>query len=355
MTTVTLPAYTVGKNACEQFAKICQPLGKRLFLIGGDKAFAAALPKLEASLAGSSSIIVEKRPFGKDCTFSRIAELAAEAKEAKADLIVGIGGGKALDTAKGVARQTGLSVVTVPTIAATCAAITALSVVYRENGGFERFYFYETPPAHAILDTELIAAAPPRYLRAGMGDTLGKHYESRLSARGDRLEHSSALGIALAGLCLEPLLTYGSDALADCEAHRATDALEQAVLANIVSTGLVSILVQDCYNCAMAHSLFYGLALLPGFEEKNLHGDAVAYGVLVQLMIDGRPGEAKRLRGFLRSIGCPVLLAEMGVENDRKLLAPVLAEAVAGPDMEHLPYPVSEEMFWQGIQAVEQL
>ena len=59
------------------------------------------------------------------------------------------------------------------------------------------------------------------------------------------------------------------------------------MLANIVSTGLVSLLVLDQYNCAVAHSVYYGLVLLDGFEAENLHGDVVAYGVLVQLLVDG--------------------------------------------------------------------
>ena len=55
---------------------------------------------------------------------------------------------------------------TFPTIAATCAATTALSVVYKEDGNFDSFYFYEKPARHSFIDTEIIAAAPECYLRA---------------------------------------------------------------------------------------------------------------------------------------------------------------------------------------------
>ena len=73
----------------------------------------------------------------------------------------------------------------------------------------------------------------------------------------------------------------------DCRSNHVSEDLKEAVLANIVSTGLVSLMVLDDYNCAIAHSVYYGMVLIPGYEEHNLHGNGVAYGVLVQLAVDG--------------------------------------------------------------------
>lgn len=357
MHTVTLPAYTVGAGACSKLGEICALFGKKLFFIGGEKAYAAAFCQLYASVLAHKLTLAGKELFGDDCTQQNIDALAQKAQAAGAEVIVGVGGGKALDTAKGVAFQAKLPVVTVPTIAATCAAVTALSVVYRPDGSFERFYYYDRPADHAIIDTNIIAKAPSIYLRAGMGDTLAKYYEPTFSARNDMsgLDHSTALALTIAKMCIDPIFTYGEQAMADCAAKTASFALEQAVLAVIVSTGLVSILVKDCYNCAMAHALFYGLALLPQFEQNNLHGDAVAYGILVQLMVDQNPAEAKRLRQLLLNLGCPTCLADLQLCCDRKLLEPCLQDAIAGPDMETLPYQVNTDQLWAGILAVEKL
>ena len=244
---------------------------------------------------------------------------------------------------------------TFPTIAATCAGTTALSVLYREDGSFDRFAFFDRPARHCFIDLEILAKAPAKYLRAGMGDTLAKFFECHFSTRGDRLAHSSALGREISNLCYAPLLEHGVEALQDCRAHRVTEALEEAVLANVVSTGLVSLLVEEAYNGAAAHSLYYGLALLPGFEENCLHGDAVAYGVLVQLAIDQDWDRARELRVFLRALGIPATLGEMEVPLDRELLAPVLRAMVNGPDMAHIPYPVTEDMAFRAMEAVETL
>lgn len=355
--------YTIGEDAYREAAQVCAMYGRRALLIGGEKALQAGREKLEtalrlgAEMAGISDgpEIVETVLFGEDCTYARIEELARLAEEKQADMIFGMGGGKALDTAKGAAEKAGLAVFTFPTIAATCAATTALSVVYKEDGNFDSFYFFDRPARHCFIDTAIIAAAPDKYLRAGIGDTIGKYYECHFAARGDRLEHSSALGREISNMCYLPFPEYARQALEECRQNRAGTALEQAVLANIVSTGLVSLLVIDDYNCAIAHSVYYGLVLLPGFEEKYLHGDVVAYGVLVQLAVDGQIKEAKELKKFLTELGIPVSLSAMGVSMQREDLEEVLHETVTGPDMEHIPYAVTEEMVYEAMLAVEEL
>ena len=356
---VNFANYTIGEEAYQNVNEVCLPYGTRALLIGGKLALEAGKEKLiealEHETAQGKVEVVDTVLFGTDCTYAKMEELAAYAKECKAEMIFGMGGGKALDTAKGTAEKAGLPIFTFPTIAATCAATTALSVVYKEDGNFDSFYFYEKPARHSFIHTGIIASAPEKYLRAGIGDTLGKYFECHFAARGDRLTHSSALGREISNMCYLPLREYAREALKECRENRAGTALEQAVLANIVSTGLVSLLVLDEYNCAIAHSVYYGLVLLPGFEEENLHGDVVAYGVLVQLMVDGEEEQAKEMKAFLQKLGIRTTLAEMGVSMDRALLEDMLKETVTGPDMEHIPYEVTEDMIYEALCKVENL
>lgn len=354
---VNFANYTIGKDAYQQVTEVCSRFGMKALLIGGALALKAGKEKLlQAISAGDPKItIVDTVLFGSDCTYEKMEELATYAKSCGAEMIFGMGGGKALDTAKGTAEKAGLPVFTFPTIAATCAATTALSVVYREDGNFDSFYFYDKPARHSFIDTEVIAEAPERYLRAGIGDTLGKYFECHFAARGDRLLHSSALGREISNMCYLPLREYAEEALKECRENQAGEALEQAVLANIISTGLVSLLVLDEYNCAIAHSVYYGLVLLPGFEEENLHGDVVAYGVLVQLMVDGEKDKAGEMKDFLQKLGIRTTLAEMGAPTGREALSAVLKETVTGPDMEHIPYEVTEDMIYEAMCRVEAL
>ena len=156
---VNFANYTIGETAYEAVAEVCRPFGKRIFLIGGKLAMQAGKEKLESQMKGSELSIVREEVFGEECTYARMDELAEEAKASEADMIFGMGGGKALDTAKGTAEKAGLPVFTFPTIAATCAATTALSVVYREDGNFDSFYFFEKPARHSFIDTQIIAAS----------------------------------------------------------------------------------------------------------------------------------------------------------------------------------------------------
>jgi len=348
-------SYSVGTEVYRQVPELCSPFGSRALVIGGRRAMAAGLPKLREALEDSGLKIVHAVEFGEDCTGARIDRWAEYARELDVDMIFGMGGGKALDTAKGAAFAAGLPVFTFPTIAATCAGTTALSVVYREDGSFDRFAFFPRPARHCFIDLDILARAPWKYLQAGMGDTIGKFFECHFAARGDKLAHSSALGREISNMCYTPLLEHGVQALSDCRVGRATHALEQAVLAVVVSTGLVSLLVLDQYNCAIAHSVDYGLILLPGFEKKFLHGSVVAYGVLVQLAVDQDWDRAREVKAFLRRLEIPTTLGEMEVALDRVYLKDVLHETVTGPDMEHIPYPVTEDMIYQAMEAVENL
>lgn len=388
---VNFANYTIGEEAYQKVNEVCIHYGTKALLVGGELALKAGKEKLERAIegidekqiskqinqklrmtaygdeknTGESNSAMNENPkrvqivdtilFGTDCTYARMEELARYAKSCGAEMIFGMGGGKALDTAKGTAEKAGLPVFTFPTIAATCAATTALSVVYKEDGNFDSFYFYDKPARHSFIDTEIIACAPECYLRAGMGDTLGKYFECHFAARGDELHHSSALGREISNMCYLPLLTYGEEAMKECRENHAGVALQQAVLANIVSTGLVSLMVLDEYNCAIAHSVYYGLVLLPGFEEENLHGDVVAYGVLVQLMVDGEEQQAKEMKIFLKKLGIRTTLAEMGALLDKEALKDVLKETVTGPDMEHIPYEVTEDMIYEALVKVEKL
>ena len=139
---VNFANYTIGEDAYQNVREVCRHYGKKALLIGGELALKAGKEKLIQALA-SEIQIVDTVLFGTDCTYARMEELAEHAKKCGADMIFGMGGGKALDTAKGTAEKAGLPVFTFPTIAATCAATTALSVVYEEDGNFDSFYFYD--------------------------------------------------------------------------------------------------------------------------------------------------------------------------------------------------------------------
>ena len=356
---ITLPRFCFGRGVYTRFPEYCRALGTRFVVVGGVTAMKKGLPSLNQALDGSGMCMLAALPFGGACTKQAMNALSTQIAPMEPDFIVGMGGGKAIDTAKGVAALLNKPLVSLPTLVSNCAPITALSVVYREDGPFDSFMFFDGPPALTLVDLEIAANAPDKYFRAGMGDTLTKHLESTFSARGDVLgksmDHMSAIGVALSSTCYDPILQYGRTALDEVLRHEAGPAMEICARSIIVSAGLVSLMANDDYNCALAHAVCYGLQLFAHVEENCLHGDLVAYGALVQLMLDGQTEKARELRTFLQSLGTPVTLQEMHVPLDRNALTNTLIEATTGPDMAHIPYPITPDMVFDAMTRVESL
>lgn len=353
--TIILPDYSVGPTALQQINMVCSPYGKKVFIVGGKTALEKAEKKLHQVLKSNCFEIVDTFLYGSECTYNSISAVAKKATENKADFIIGVGGGKALDTAKAGAFEANLPVFCVPTIASTCAATTKLSVVYNEDGTFADFYFFPKPAIHTFIDTQIIANAPFEFLRAGIGDTIAKHYECTFASKHDQLDHSSGVAREISKMCVDPMFIHANKALQDCTNNQTSAQLEQVILGIVVTTGLVSLLIEEKYNGALAHSVFYALTLLPHIEENYLHGDVVAYGVLVQLIVDLQLEEAKKLQQFFVSLNIPTKLKDISVNCNKETLTPIIENIFTQPDMQDIPYPITFEMVFDAMQTVESL
>jgi glycerol dehydrogenase len=238
---LTLPSWSVGENALDKIREIL-PSGQIAVVIGGKKGTAAIRSRLAQAAQGHTRLL-DFLWYGGEASEENIAALAEQKAVRDADVIFAVGGGKALDTCKTLGFQIGKPVYAFPTIASTCAACTAVSILYHPDGSFAGPRFLPAPPVHCFIYTPVIASAPPRYLLAGMGDTYAKYFESTMSARGDDLAPYHDLGVGVSRMCLDPILRHGGQAMADHRAGRNMDALEQVILAVIVNTAIASILL----------------------------------------------------------------------------------------------------------------
>jgi glycerol dehydrogenase-like iron-containing ADH family enzyme len=149
-----------GPDALHSLGIFCKTQGERAFILGGKTALVKTKETINTSLSQYGVEVVATEWYGGECTQKGIQQLTAEAIKAKADVIIAVGGGKALDTGKAVAAACKLPLITVPTIAATCAAVTPLSVIYNEKGEFEGNHFLKECPAGSVVDTTIIFEAP---------------------------------------------------------------------------------------------------------------------------------------------------------------------------------------------------
>ncbi|HJT75727.1 MAG TPA: glycerol dehydrogenase, partial [Gemmataceae bacterium] len=295
------------------------------------------------------------QPFGGECSLAEIERAKSAARQQRAGVIVGAGGGKVLDTARAVAADLDLPVVNCPTVASSDAPCSALSVIYTDEGVFHEYRFYRKNPDLVLVDTAVIAQGPARLLTAGMGDALATWFEAKTCVAGHvrnmRGGASTRSALALADLCYRTLLEDGAAALRAVRGQVVTPALERLVEANTLLSGLGF----ESSGLAAAHAVHNGLTAAPG-THSYFHGEKVAFGLLVQLVLEGQPrAVVEEVLRFATEVGLPITLADIGLaELPRDLLRQVAERATAkGETIHNEPFEVRPDMVADAILAAD--
>ena len=348
-----LPSYSIGADVYEKINDICSSYGKKIVCIGGKTAIDKAKDEIVKNVESTNLEILDFVWFGGESSYENVDMLLNTPAVQNADMIFAIGGGKAIDTSKAVASKLSKPLFAFPTIAATCAATSAICVMYNPDGTQKDVYNPDRPAVHVFINTKILAEAPEVYLWAGIGDTIDKHYAISISSRGDELSHSDGLALAMSKMCVDPLLKYGVQSYEDCKSNKATQEFQEVALCIMVTTGLVSNLVDSYkYNTCLDHSLTYGLALLPQVEEKHLHGECVSYCVLVLLMIDKQLDTIEKLFKLYKPINLPTKLSDLEVTIDE--LEKPIHKGITNYDVEHMPYKLTSQMVFDAIKELEE-
>lgn len=351
--TFNYPNYTIGEDAYSHIEDVCLKYGKTAVVIGGKTAILKARPFLDKALEKSQIKIIDYIWYGGEASNENAHRLSLEESVKKADMIFAVGGGKAIDTCKEVHIITGKPLFTFPTIASTCAATTKIAIMYYPTGESKETLVMDRPPIHIFINTRIIADAPSEFLWAGIGDTIAKNYEVSFSCRNRNLDYLNSMGLQLAPLTSEPLIKYGVKAYEDIKQHICSKELEEVILGIIISTGLVSVLVDHKYNTALAHAMYYGFTLVDEIKEKHLHGEVVSYGVLVQLMLDKDTSEFKKVYEFNKLLKLPCNLHDLEISLEHPNLDKAINKAKNNGALEVVPYSIDENMIKKAIIDIE--
>lgn len=348
--------YIQGQHILSRAGQYLKPLGQH-FLVLADSFVADLVEEKLRRTCEEHQIDVEFALFGGECSQSEIDQLCILAQRADCDAILGIGGGKTLDTAKAVACLMKSPMVIAPTVASSDAPCSALSVIYCEDGSLDRYLPLPHNPDLVLADSAIIAGAPPRLLAAGIGDALSTWFEARACAKSGAVTSAGGLpgraALALAELCYHTLLESGVTAVSDAQQHNVTTALERVIEANIYLSGIGF----ESGGLAAAHAVHNGLTTLPD-TQKTLHGEKVAFGTRVQLILEDAPQEEQTaVLNLCRNVGLPVTLSELGITQGVEEKARQVAQASCQPDnpMHNMPGKITPQQVFDAILLADEL
>ena len=310
-----LPSYSVGVDCYKAIPEIVKPYGKKAVAVGGKTAMEKSKEALLEGIKGSDIEIIDFVWYGGDSSYENVEKIKNNPSVQRADMVFGIGGGRAVDTAKTYCALYNKPLFSFPTIASNCASCTSLSVMYNPDGTFKEYSYHKAPAIHTFINTKIIAESPEKLMWAGIGDALSKEYEVIFACREKNMIHTPLLGKAIASASTEPLISFGKKALEDCKNNVPTEAIEQVALDIIITAGLVS------------------------------------FGVLCLLTYDGQFEERNRIFEFNHSIGLPCTLGEIALTPDD---VPAIAHKAASVvEWKYVPGNPTEDAFINAILATD--
>lgn len=295
--------------------------------------------------------------FGGECSLAEILRIRHAAEAISARVILGAGGGKALDAARATAAELSLPFVSCPTLASTDAPCSAVSVIYTESGIVEEIRILPCNPVLVLVDTQVIVQAPPRLLTSGMGDALATWFEARAcaasGAKNLRGGSSTRSALALAELCYRTLLEDGVEAIEAARTRKITPAFERVVEASTLLSGLGF----ESSGLAAAHSIHNGLTDAPQ-TRCFYHGEKVAFSTLVQLVLEKSiMSVIDEVIGFCTQVGLPITLAQIGLQElPSEMLERIALRATqTGESIHNEPFEVSSTQVADAILKADEL
>lgn len=346
--------YIQASGAIEKIADFAASFGSSFLILASDSGMKRTKEIVEKSFSGTGKNL-SFEVFNKECCKKEINRLMDISKANGCNCVIGIGGGKLLDTAKAVAYYLNIPVMIVPSIASTDAPCSALSVIYTEHGVFEEYLVLPKNPEAVLMDTKIIVNAPARFLVSGMGDALATYFEARACDISKATNMAGLLpaksAYALAKLCYQTLIEDGYKAKLAAENKVVTPAVENIIEANTYLSGIGF----ESGGLAAAHAIHNGFTVLSDCHSLY-HGEKVAFGTLVQLVMENSPiEEINEVIEFCISVGLPVTLGQMGIKEIKpeEIMEVAKAACAPGETIYNMPFEVTADSVYAAILTAD--
>ncbi|KAN0004617.1 hypothetical protein ACTFIU_001855 [Dictyostelium citrinum] len=312
--------FIIGKNLLNNPSHFIKDFGNKCFIVCDERLIDQVNENTVKSLE-KEKIISHVERFNIECTKKEVERMCSIKKSKGSNVILGIGGGKTLDTAKAIAFYEHCPVIILPTAASTDAPCTSLAVLYKENGEFDQYLYIPNNPDVVLVDPVVMVTAPPRLFCSGVGDALATYFEARQCYQnfGNNLTNtkSSLVGYHLSQLCYKIISDNIEKAMDSIECKSNSIAFENMLEATIYLSGIGA----ESGGLAAAHAICNGLSSLKELHSSQ-HGEKVAFGLLVQLVLENAPtGEIENVIRIMKIAKLPMTLEDLGYKkwNDQDI------------------------------------
>jgi glycerol-1-phosphate dehydrogenase [NAD(P)+] len=305
----------IGHGVLDHLPAICEDLhlGDTVLIISGRSTMQLAGEKVRALL---STCCDTRVLIAEEITPEAIK--GAECAAAGCDFLIGIGGGRVIDTAKIASYNIDRPFISVPTAASHDGIASARASVPTAEGTAS---LEAQPPIAIVADTEIIAAAPHRLLAAGCADIISNYtavldWELSHRLRGEPI---SEYAMALSRMTAE-ILVKDADAI---RPHQEESAW--IVTKALVSSGVaMSIAGSSRPGSGGEHKFAHALdRLAPGV---GLHGEKCGIGTIITMYLHG--GDWRGIRASLTKIGAPTTPQALGIPDEIAVEALLLAKTI---------------------------
>ncbi len=306
--------YIQGEMLLSKLSEYALELGVKPFIIW-DSFVSTLVGRVVSDNLPAESLYVA---FDAELNIQNIDVVAKDFIANDCDIVIAIGGGKVIDAGKVVADKVDAQLIVCPTNAASDAPTSSLAVLY-ENERI-KYYSLKRNPNMIIVDLHVIANSPAYMLRAGMADALATYIEARACID---VENNLTTPLLLAKASYEQILNNGKKALLANSKKEVTSEFAHVIEASIYQSGVAF----ENTSLACAHAINNYLSVC--FDTTAMHGEKVAYGLLVQLVMENNLAEFEKLYAFFQDIGLPINLRQLGASNNSPRNLKKLAQQVA--------------------------
>lgn len=318
--------YIQQQGALETLAQEIARLGKKPFIIAGPRAWEACENRIARTL-DEAGMEYRLSLWPGQNSYEQAHIHADQAIAEGCDVIVGVGGGRIMDQTKATGYFAGqklglpsqhLPVVEVPTSIATCAAFAPLSVMYTPDGASLGSLRYSYEVDAIVMDMDVIAREPARYVASGILDGMAKMVEMQNGHDNIDIEDFSAgmaAAFALSRFTMDVYRRCGHQAVQDVQEGKLTKTVEDIAYLNVAVAGIISGCSKGFGQTALGHECYELIRTHFTQEAKDfLHGEIVAVGQSMQLSFNGQEDRIPELREMMRSFGMPLTLADIGID-----------------------------------------